>query len=205
MEEKWLTWTKQLQSIAQAGLAYSRDKYDLERFQQIRELSVEILNHYTEAGEEKIKTLFCAETGYQTPKVDVRGAIIKNNQILLVKESIDGCWSMPGGWADIGLSAKENIEKEAREEAGLEVKAKKLVGVFDWAKKTDIPNPFAIYKVVMLCEVMGGAFQQNIETEAAQYFSVETLPQLSKSRTTKELIQMCFKANCIENYIPLVD
>ncbi len=124
MEKKWLAWAKQLQSIAQAGLTYSTNKYDRERFEQIREMSVDILNNYTDAGEEKIRDLFCFETGYQTPKVDVRGAIFRQDTILLVKESIDGCWSMPGGWADIGLSVKENIEKEAREEAGLHVVAK---------------------------------------------------------------------------------
>lgn len=119
MDPKWLCWAKQLQSIAQAGLAYSKDKYDIERFQQIRNLSAEILSEYTGISNEKIKELFCNETGYQTPKVDVRGAIFKDDKILLVKESIDGSWSMPGGWAEPNLSVKENIIKEVKEEAGL--------------------------------------------------------------------------------------
>ncbi|MEF9918920.1 MAG: NUDIX hydrolase, partial [Eubacterium sp.] len=179
MEKKWLTWAKKLQSIAQAGLTYSDNKYDLERFEQIRDLSVEIMMEYTDAGEEKVKDLFCFETGYQTPKVDVRGAIFKEDQILLVKESIDGHWSMPGGWADVGLSVKENIEKEAKEEAGLLVKARRLVGIFDWVRAVEILNPFAIYKVMMLCDVVEGSFKKNIETEDAHYFSIDKLPPLS--------------------------
>lgn len=205
MEKEWLTWAKQLQSIAQAGLTYSENKYDLERFEQIRDLSVDILNNYTDAGEEKIRNLFCSETGYQTPKVDVRGAIFKQDTILLVKESIDGCWSMPGGWADIGLSIKENIEKEAREEAGLHVIAKKLVGVFDWVKNVDLPNPFAIYKTVMLCDVIDGEFQKNIETEDARYFELDHLPELSKGRTTEALIKICYQASQDNAFIPIID
>lgn len=205
MEEKWLSWAKQLQAIAQAGLAYSENKYDRERFEQIRGLSVEIMAHYTEAGTEKIRDLFCGETGYQTPKVDVRAAIFKDEKILLVKESIDQCWSMPGGWADIGLSIKENVEKEAYEEAGLRVKARQLVGIYDWVKNTEQPNPFAIYKVVMICDAIEGAFMKNIETEAADYFDLEHLPPLSKGRTTEELIRQCLAAFKDSEKIPIVD
>lgn len=112
MEPKWLSWAKQLQSIAQAGLAYSKDKYDIERFQQIRDLAAEILNEYTGIDTEKVKRLFCNENGYQTPKVDIRGVVFKDDKILLVKESLDGCWSIPGGWAEVNLSIKENVVVE---------------------------------------------------------------------------------------------
>ena len=125
MEPKWLTWAKQLQSIAQAGLTYSKDKYDIERFQQIRELSVEILNEYTEICNEKIKDLFCNEVGYQTPKIDIRGAVFKDDKILLVKESIDGLWSIPGGWAEPGLSIKECC-KGTRRRSWIKCSAKKI-------------------------------------------------------------------------------
>ena len=131
METKWLSWAKRLQSIAQAGLTYSKDKYDIERFQQIRDISIEILNEYTEISNEKIKDLFCNETGYQTPKVDIRGAVFKDGKILLVKESIDGRWSLPGGWAEVNLSVKENVIKELREETGLNVVPKRLIEVLD--------------------------------------------------------------------------
>ena len=205
MEEKWLTWAKKIQAIAQSGLAYTDNKYEIDRYEQLRSLSVEIMQHYTEAGEEKIRDLFCCETGYQTPKVDVRGAIFKDDQILLVKESIDGCWSMPGGWADIGLSVKENIIKEAREEAGMDVEPFKLVGVYDWARATDLPNPFAIYKIVMLCHPIGGSYETNIETEDAKYFSLDELPPISNVRTTAALIQQCYSALKDKNYVPITE
>ena len=205
MEERWLSWAKQLQAIAQAGLTYSENKYDRERFEQIRSLSVEIMNHYTEAGEEKIRNLFCGETGYQTPKVDVRAAIFKDEKILLVKESVDGRWSMPGGWADIGLSITQNVEKEAFEEAGLKVKARQLVGIYDWVKNTEQPNPFAIYKAVMICDVLEGAFMPNIETEAADYFALDSLPPLSLGRTTEALIRRCLAVFKDPEISPVVD
>jgi len=205
MEIKWLKWAQQIQALAQSGLAYSNNKYDIERFEQLRALSVEIMQEYTEAGAEKIKDLFCFETGYQTPKVDIRGAVIKDNQILLVKESIDGCWSMPGGWADIQYSVQENIIKEAREEAGIKVTPTKLVGIFDCTKKQKRPDPFAIYKIIMLCHNGGGSFVTNIETEDAAYFDKDRLPDLSVYRTTSEMIDFAFQAKEDPDYTPIID
>ncbi|MBZ2174460.1 NUDIX hydrolase N-terminal domain-containing protein [Schnuerera sp. xch1] len=103
-EPSWLIYAKKLQAIAQAGLTYSKDKYDIERFEEIRNISVDILNNYTNIEHGKIKELFANENGYPTPKVDVRAAIFKDKKILLVKEKIDGFWSLPGGWADVDLS-----------------------------------------------------------------------------------------------------
>lgn len=205
MEEKWLKWAKEIQAIAQAGLAYTDNKYDIERYEMLREVAVDIMQHYTEAGKEKIRDLFCCEHGYQTPKVDVRAAIFKDDKILLVKESIDGCWSMPGGWADIGLSVRENIIKEAREEAGMAIEPFKLVGIYDWAKALDTPNPFAIYKIVMLCKPLSGGYIENIETEAADFFALDALPPLSYGRTTAELIQQCHTALNDSDYIPITE
>lgn len=205
MEPKWLSWAKQLQAIAQAGIEYSKDKYDIERFQQIRNLSVEILNEYTEIDNEKIKDLFCNETGYQTPKVDIRGAIFKDDKILLVKESIDGCWSLPGGWAEFNLSIKENIIKEAKEEAGLNVFPKRLIAVLDRNKHNEPPTAYGIYKIFVLCELIGGTFEKNIETEDSGFFSLDELPPLSLERNTKNQISMCFEANGDENFTPVFD
>ena len=194
MEPKWLNWAKRLQSIAQAGLEYSKDKYDIERFYQIRDISVEILEEYTETSNEKIKDLFCNETGYQTPKVDIRAAIFVNNEVLLVKESIDGCWSMPGGWAESNLSVKENAVKEVKEEAGLDVVPKRLIAVLDRSKHIDEASPYGIYKIFVLCELIGGAFEENIETEGSEFFSIDSLPELSVGRNTKEQIEMCYRS-----------
>lgn len=205
MEEKWLTWAKKLQSIAQAGLEYSKDKYDIERFQQIRELSVEILNEYTELSNEKIKDLFCNEVGYQTPKVDIRGAIFKYNKILLVKESIDGCWSLPGGWAEVDLSVKENVIKEAKEEAGVNVIPKRIIAVLDKNKNNKSANPYSIYKIFVLCDLIDGDFKKNIETEESGFFSLSELPPLSLGRNNEKQIEMCFKAKDDEEFQVIFD
>jgi ADP-ribose pyrophosphatase YjhB (NUDIX family) len=203
MEEKWLDWARQLQAMAQSGLAYCDNKYDIERYQQMRDLSVEIMEHYTEAGEDKIRDLFCGETGYQTPKVDVRGAVFKEDAVLLILESQDGRWSLPGGWADVGLSLKENVQKEMREEAGLDVEPTRLVGIFDWLKSKKAA-PFAIYKAFMLCDSKGGAFEQNIETEASGFFKLDELPPLSH-RVTRETLELCYQALKDPNWQPVVD
>lgn len=205
MEPKWLSWAKQLQAIAQAGIEYSKDKYDIERFQQIRNLSVEILNEYTEIDNEKLKDLFCNETGYQTPKVDIRGAVFKDNKILLVKESIDGCWSMPGGWAEVNLSVKENIVKELKEEAGLNVVPQRLIAVVDRNKHNEPPTAYGIYKIFVLCELIDGDFRENIETEESGFFTLEELPPLSIDRITEAQIHMCFEANRNYNFTPKFD
>lgn len=205
MEPRWLDWAKRLQSIAQAGLEYSKDKYDVERFYQIRDISVEILEEYTETSSEKIKELFCNETGYQTPKVDIRAAIFVGNEILLVKESIDGRWSMPGGWAESNLSVKENAVKEVKEEAGLNVIAERLIAVLDRSKHIDEVSPYGIYKIFVLCKLVGGEFVPNIETEESGLFKVDDLPELSTGRNTKEQIEMCYKAYSDPNSFTIFD
>lgn len=131
MEQKWLEWAKEIQSIAQAGLTYSKDVYDLERFEQLRNLSIEIIASHTELDKKIIKNLFANDTGYQTPKVDIRAVVFKENKILMVKENTDGGWSLPGGWGDVGFSPAEVAVKEVREEAGFDVEPIKLIGVLD--------------------------------------------------------------------------
>jgi len=205
MEPKWLSWAKQLQSIAQAGLTYSKDKYDIERFQQIRNISVEILNEYTGISNEKIKDLFCNETGYQTPKVDIRGAVFKDDKILLVKESIDGRWSLPGGWAEVNLSIKENVIKELQEEAGLNVTPKRLIAVLDRNKHNHPITPYGIYKVFVLCDLIDGEFEKNIETVESGFFSLDDLPPLSLGRITREQIAMCFEAKVNNSFVTIFD
>lgn len=200
MEPKWLSWAKQLQSIAQAGLTYSKDMYDIERFKQIRNLSVEILNEYTGLSNEKIQNLFCNETGYQTPKVDIRGVVFNEGKILLVKESIDGCWSLPGGWAEFNLSIKENVVKEIMEEAGLNVVPKRLIAVLDRNKHNEPVTAYGIYKVFVLCELIDGAFEKNIETEDSGFFSLKDLPPLSLERVTRNQIEMCFEAKSNDSF-----
>jgi len=129
MKNKWLKWASELQSIAQAGLTFSTDNYDRDRYEKIRTLSVEILHEYTDVDHDKIRDLFASETGYQTPKVDIRAVVFKGEQILMVKEKIDGNWSLPGGWADVNTSVSESAVRECLEEAGAVVIPKRIIAV----------------------------------------------------------------------------
>ncbi len=193
MGPKWLEYAKKLQSIAQAGLAYSTNKYDRERFEQIRDISIDIIHTYTEMDHEKIRTLFANENGYQTPKIDVRAAIFRGGKILMVKEQIDGMWALPGGWADVDCSLMENVVKEAKEEAGADVKPKRVIAIYDRTKNAVCPMPYAIYKIFVECEYLGGQFEKNIETSAAGFFSLDDLPPLSVNRNSRDDIKLCFE------------
>ena len=130
---RWIRWATELQALAQAGLWYSRDPYDIERFERVRDIAAGMMAEGTDLPLEKVRGLFCNESGYQTPKIDTRAAIFVDGKILLVREN-DGFWSLPGGWADIGLSVGENAVREVREEAGLEARAERLIAVLDHAK-----------------------------------------------------------------------
>lgn len=193
MEPKWLEWAKQLQAISQAGLAYSKDVYDLERFELIRDLSTEILEQYTEVDKTLIKDLFANETGYATPKVDVRAVVFKDDKILMVKEIADEAWALPGGWGDIGLTPSEVAVKEVQEEAGLEVKAVKLLGIFDKKCHPHPPSPYHVYKIFIQCEIIGGHPKEGIETSAVDFFAENDLPPLSVARNTNSQIEVSFK------------
>ncbi|RDI42184.1 NUDIX hydrolase [Falsibacillus pallidus] len=193
MEPKWLEWAKQLQSIAQAGLTYSKDIYDIERFEMIRNISVEMLAEQTKMEKTVIKELFANETGYATPKVDIRAVVFKDEKILLVKEKMDGAWSLPGGWGDIGLTPSEVVVKEVKEEAGLDVKPVKLLGVLDKKCHPHPPSPYHVYKMFIRCEILGGQAKEGMETSAVAFFAEDSLPPLSVERNTESQIRMSFK------------
>lgn len=193
MDIKWLEWAKQLQAIAQAGLTYSKDVYDVERFEMIREMSIEIMSQHTEVNQRLIRDLFANETGYATPKVDIRAVVFKDSKILLVKEKSDGAWALPGGWGDIGLSPSEVAVKEVKEEAGFVVRAVKLLGVLDKKCHPHPPSPYHIYKIFIQCEIVGGEATKGIETSEVEFFSEEELPRLSVERNTESQIKWAFK------------
>jgi ADP-ribose pyrophosphatase YjhB (NUDIX family) len=194
MKEKWLEWAVKLQSIAQAGLTYSESQYDIDRYQQIRRLSVDILREYTGISHEKIRDLFASETGYQTPKVDIRASVFKDNKILLVREKIDGAWSLPGGWADVNSSVGESAIRECFEEAGAHVQPKRIIAIHQADKHYDFPYPYTIYKIFVECALFENNFTDNTETLEAGFFSIDSLPPLSTERNTPEQIRMCFEA-----------
>ncbi|MFJ7940282.1 NUDIX hydrolase [Peribacillus sp. NPDC096622] len=193
MEPKWLEWAKQLQSIAQAGLTYSKDVYDLERFELIRNISIEILSQQTDMDRTVIKDLFASETGYATPKVDIRAVVFRDNKILMVRENTDGNWALPGGWGDIGLTPSEVAIKEVKEESGFEVKAIKLLGVLDKKCHPHPPSLYHVYKIFIQCEIIGGQPIKGIETSAVEFFAENELPTLSIARNTKTQIEMAFR------------
>ena len=187
-------WATELQSLAQAGLFYGAEKFDLERYRRIREISVEMLAHKTEVSLEKIPDLFCDESGYQTPKVDTRAAIFENGKILLVHEAT-GKWSLPGGWCDVGISPAENTVKESKEEAGVNVIVKKVIAVYDRAKHNQPKLVHSVTKIFYLCEKVSGGFVPNIETTESGYFNENDLPELDESKVTAEQISTCFAAS----------
>jgi ADP-ribose pyrophosphatase YjhB (NUDIX family) len=194
MNEKWLKWASELQSIAQAGLTFSTDRYDLDRYEQIRSIVVEILHDYTDMDHKKIRDLFASETGYQTPKVDIRSAVFKNNSILMVKEKVDGAWALPGGWADVNTSVSESAIRECIEEAGAVVKPKRIIAIHHGNKHNSRVFPFTVYKIFVECELVESKFKENTETLDARFFEIDKLPTLSFERNNPDQIKMCFDA-----------
>ena len=190
---QWLAWAVELQSLAQAGLAYGRDAYDKERYARIRAISAEILAHMADLPVETVTELFCNETGYQTPKLDTRAAIFHDGKILLVREN-DGRWSLPGGWCDVNVSVGENTVKEVREEAGLDVIPQQIIAVQDRAKHNLPVYAYGVCKIFVQCAATGGQFVPNLETTEARYFPPNQLPPLAEEKNTAEQVALCFEA-----------
>lgn len=202
--EKWLDWAVELQSLAQAGLFYGKDVFDKERYERIREIAAEMISLKSEIPLEKVKDLFCSDVGYQTPKIDTRAAIFKDGKILLVHEK-NGTWSLPGGWVDVNMSVEENTRKEVKEEAGLDVRVKRIIAVQDREKHNLPIYAYKVCKIFLQCEVTGGEFAENIETTEFDYFGLEELPVLAEEKNNREQIAMCFQAMHAECWEPLFD
>ena len=202
----WKKWAQELQFLSQCSLAYSKDKFDRERSERIREIACEMLSYKYDIPIEKVKLDFAGELGYQTPKVETRAAVIKDNKILLVKEQFDGKWALPGGYQDVNMSIKENAIKEASEEAGAVVNPVKIIAVLDYNRHHHVNFPFGMVKVFVLCEYVSHSFVENTETLGAQFYSLDELPELSTTRTTKKQLEMCFDCyNNIENWETIFD
>lgn len=179
-------------SIAQTGLQYGKDKYDRERYEELRKISAEMMSEKTDIPVNKIYDLFCSETGYQTPKVDTRAAVFIDGKILLVHEN-NGTWSLPGGWCDTDQSVASNTEKEVFEETGFNVRAERIIAVHDWRKHNVTNYAYGVVKIFMLCKYESGEFKDNIETTETRLFDRASLPDnLAVEKTTKEQIFMCF-------------
>ncbi|GGE78981.1 NUDIX hydrolase [Priestia taiwanensis] len=192
MSDKWLRWAQEIQALAQSGLAFSKDMYDRERYERLRLLSAEIMAEYTHTPMEKIEELFMGETGYPTPKVDVRAVIFQEDKILLVKEKMDNRWSLPGGFCDIGLSPAENIVKEVQEEAGYLTVATRLLAVLDMQKHPHPPQAYHYYKLFFACDIISGEAREGLETKDVAFFKKDELPSLSIARNTDSQLRMLF-------------
>lgn len=194
MNDKWLDFAMRIQSIAQAGLEYGRDKYDLERYKELRQIAAEMVAVKTDIPVAKVYDLFCNEVGYQTPKIDTRGAVFIDNKILLVRENT-GNWSLPGGWCDVDQTVASNTEKEVKEEAGMDVTADRLIAVQDWRKHNVTNLIYSVFKIFVICKFKGGHFEENIETTEIGFFGKSELPHnLAVEKCTREQILMCFEA-----------
>jgi ADP-ribose pyrophosphatase YjhB (NUDIX family) len=191
MSNIWVKWVRRLQSIAQNGRNYSNNEFDLQRYQQVEDVAAEIAARYSDGELQAIKAMFGRETGPATPKIDVRAAVISENKILLVKERGDG-WTLPGGWVDPGESPSEAAVRETKEESGYDVKAVRLMAIYDRDRQGHPPCPFHVYKLIFLCEVVGGSARTSLETDAVSFFSEEELPALSESRILSAQVKRAF-------------
>ena len=198
--EQWHKWALELQALAQAGLYYGSNIYDRERYERILDISAEIVSAHTETPLAAARDMFCRDTGYLTPKLDTRAAVFRDDRILLVQEA-SGKWALPGGWVETNCSILENAVKEVREEAGLEVSARRLIAVMDRDKHNERIFPRKIIIHFVLCEATGGSFHENSETVRTGYFPLDALPSpLALEKTTEEQIRLCFDAYHDENW-----
>ncbi len=190
MTEEILKITRRLQAIAQSGIHYAENTFDRQRYEELRELSVQLAAQISDSDPDKIRNLFTDDTGFQTPKVDIRAVVLKEGKVLLVRERSDGRWSLPGGFADINYSPAEVAVKEVAEESGLEVKVNRLLAVVDTDRHNFPPLEFHYYKFIILCDLIGGELHSSEETEEARFFDPDNLPELSVQRNTPELFAL---------------
>lgn len=192
-QRDWIWIAQRIQAIAQTGITYSANAYDLERYTELAAIAASMMVGEEAKAVTLAQELFAAERGYGTPKVDVRAAVFQQDgRLLLVREAEDGGWTFPGGWADVGQSAAESVEREVREESGYEVKAVKLLACWDRNKHAHPAIPFHAFKLLFLCELVGGSPTVSVETTAAGFFSEDEIPQLSLTRTLPEQVRFAF-------------
>ena len=191
MSKIWVKWVRRLQSIAQNGRNYCKNEFDLLRYQQVEDVASEIAARYSDGELQTITAMFRGETGPATPKIDVRAAVISENKILLVKERGDG-WTLPGGWVDPGESPSEAAVRETKEESGYDVNAVRLMAIYDRDRQGHPPCPFHVYKLIFLCDLVGGSARTSLETDAVDFFGEDELPGLSESRVLPTQVKRAF-------------
>jgi ADP-ribose pyrophosphatase YjhB (NUDIX family) len=187
-----MEWTQRLAAIAQSGLMYARDPFDIERYEALRELAAGVVAEHTGRTPLDVNEYFAQEAGYATPKIDVRGVVFRDGDLLMVRERSDGCWTLPGGWADVLDSPSTAIEREIREESGFESRATKILAVFDRNRHPHPPQAFHVWKIFIRCEITGGAPRDSIETDGVAFFGRDALPALSTTRVTEDQLALMF-------------
>jgi ADP-ribose pyrophosphatase YjhB (NUDIX family) len=196
--DQWLTWSREIYSLTQAGLTYSTNEFDLDRYRRLQGISAEIIASQSDLEKAEVLESFSMQSGYATPKVDVRAAVIRDGRILLVQERADGRWSMPGGWADLGDSPSAMVMREVWEESGFKVRVKKVIAVYD-GDRIQPMEFYHSYKLVFLCKIIGGEARISYETLAVDFFEPANLPELSLLRTSQRMIEEAFAQLIDEN------
>jgi ADP-ribose pyrophosphatase YjhB (NUDIX family) len=188
---KWIAWAREIFSMSQAGLTYSQNEFDIERYKRLQEITAEMIESQSGLSKESVLESFSMQAGYATPKIDVRGAVVYEGKILLIQERMDGRWAMPGGWADLGNAPASVAEREVWEESGYHVKAEKVVAVID-ANRIEPLEFYHAYKIIFLCTLIGGEPRVSHETMAVDFFDLNDLPPLSLYRTNENMLQEVF-------------
>jgi ADP-ribose pyrophosphatase YjhB (NUDIX family) len=187
----WMAWAQEIFSLSQAGLTYSQNEFDLERYRRLQEITAEMIASQSDLEKQSVLESFSMQAGYSTPKVDVRGAVVHEGKILLIQERADEKWAMPGGWADLGNAPASAAEREVWEESGYRVKAEKVVAVLD-ANQIEPMEFYHAYKLIFLCRLVGGEPRISHETLAVDFFDLNNLPPLSLFRTNEAMLQEVF-------------
>lgn len=195
MSKAWLTWAQKLQAIAQNGLTFSQNPFDVDRYEQVRQVAAEIMAAHSQLEVENVLEIFRQEAGYATPKVDVRGAVFQAGRILLVKERMDGKWTLPGGYVDVGEPPSEAVVREVYEESGYRTRAVKLLALYDrnHPRHSHPPFEYHVYKLFFLCELLDGTPTDSFETEEATFFAESEIPELSLTRVVPTQIARLFE------------
>jgi ADP-ribose pyrophosphatase YjhB (NUDIX family) len=201
----WLDIAKKINSIAQTGLTFTKDKFDQERYNELLDLSLLIFNNITEIDYSKLDFIFNRDVGYQTPKVGIRAVVFNEEKILLVKEKMDNKWSLPGGYADTGMTPSEIAISEVKEESGYDVIPLRILGLIDYNKYQERPFPFDVYQLFMECKIIGGEAKTGIETSDVGFFSIDDLPELSERRVTKQQVLKMYELCKNKNLEPIFD
>ena len=203
--DHWITIAKRIHAISKSGLAFTKDPFDRERYSELLDMSILILNHITGIDTQKLEFIYNREVGYETPKIGIRAVVCKDEKILMVQEKMDRKWCLPGGYAETGMSPSEIVIKEVKEESGFEVKPVRILGLINYNKHQERPFPFDIYNLFMECEIIGGKATSGSETIDVGLFHIDQLPELSVRRVTKEQVECMYRLYFDKTSQPLFD